>query len=345
MKTLLALAITLLAISSGGFAQNLIAVEKGSNVKFYTAIDTAIVHASDGDTLYIPGGNFDVSGITITKQLYIFGVGYNPDSTKATNTSFLSGELTIAPGSKGGLLTGCALCKVNLGTTSNYTFTRCNIGTIIFTKAGSTSSQASNNYFIENVVGKVDGGEAKNNIFLNNFIGILSNFSSGNTFNHNIISGSYSNCSGSGNTENVADNITGSTFENNIFMGWNFSANNSNLLNNLFINFGGGMSSLPSGDISSHNYHIQYPGDTFINYTGGNYISNYNYSDNYHLKSNSPGKNGATDGSDVGIYGGQFSWKDGGIPINPHIQKSIISETTDSHGNLKVNIRVEAQSH
>ena len=191
-----------------------------------------------------------------------------------------------------------------------------------------------------------------NNNFSTNFIGILSNFSTGNTFNHNIISSSYKDWSGSGITQNVADSVYSSTFENNIILGTNFSSKNCNVSNNLFVDGVGGGSFYPlsGGNIGSNNLHTGWlmsgGGDPYV-FVKASYLVliNYSYSDDYHLISTCSGKNAATDSTDIGIYGGQFSWKDGAIPINPHIQQNIVSATTDANGNLKVNIKVEAQNH
>jgi hypothetical protein len=63
---------------------------------------------------------------------------------------------------------------------------------------------------------------------------------------------------------------------------------------------------------------------------------------NYHLKTNSPGKNAATDGTDVGIYGGT-GFSDAALPPIPRIVSKSISEQSDENGNLKVNVRVKSQ--
>ena len=64
---------------------------------------------------------------------------------------------------------------------------------------------------------------------------------------------------------------------------------------------------------------------------------------NFHLRPGCLGKNAGTDGTDLGIYGGSFPWKNGSLPPNPHIQTKNISSATDPIGNLNVNIKVKAQ--
>jgi len=68
-------------------------------------------------------------------------------------------------------------------------------------------------------------------------------------------------------------------------------------------------------------------------------------SGSYHLHESSPGKNAGKDGTDIGIYGGRYPWKDGGLPVNPHIDTFNVGGNTDTNGTLKVSIKVAAQDH
>ena len=63
---------------------------------------------------------------------------------------------------------------------------------------------------------------------------------------------------------------------------------------------------------------------------------------NFALKSSSPGKGAAIDGSDVGIYGGT-GFSNDALPPGPRIVSKKVSETTDASGNLKVEITVSAK--
>ena len=70
------------------------------------------------------------------------------------------------------------------------------------------------------------------------------------------------------------------------------------------------------------------------------------YRENFNLPSNSPYKNAGADGTDIGIYGGAFPWKEGSVPFNPHYQTIKIDPKTDpATGNLKVEIKVKAQDN
>ena len=107
--------------------------------------------------------------------------------------------------------------------------------------------------------------------------------------------------------------------------------------NNLSLNGAGCNTSwIYSGNIGNQSI-----SSIFVNYAQGGF----SYSDDYHLQATSLGKNGGIDGTDIGIYGGLFPWKDGSVPSNPHITVKNIATKTDNMGKLNVNVTVTAQDH
>jgi hypothetical protein len=107
------------------------------------------------------------------------------------------------------------------------------------------------------------------------------------------------------------------TFSNNVFTitpAWSFNTNNNNYTNvaaaGIFVNQTGNAFSY------SHNYHLQNPG-TYI----------------------------GADATQCGLYGGLMGYKEGAVPVNPHIRQKTISGTTDANGKLNVNITVGAQNN
>ena len=92
------------------------------------------------------------------------------------------------------------------------------------------------------------------------------------------------------------------------------------------------------------------PGNSFGNYlnqstsqTFTDTLSvNYQYANDYIIKSTSPGHNGGTDGKDVGIYGNTSPWVKGNLPPNPTIRSKNIDSETGPAGTLRVrfNVRV-----
>ncbi len=70
------LAVSFTALSSNLVAQKLIALHHAGTASFYTTPLAAYNAAANGDTLYIPGGNFD--GFVMQKSLTLIGAGHNP---------------------------------------------------------------------------------------------------------------------------------------------------------------------------------------------------------------------------------------------------------------------------
>jgi hypothetical protein len=308
-------------------AQNLIAVQNGGVPAFYLQVDSAIVHAQNGDTLYIPGGAWNITQ-PIHKSLHLIGVGHNPDSTIATFSTTLNGNVVLAKGADNGSLTGVIITGRIQGTTdtvASYTVSRCHIyGNI------DLNQNYSNFTFVENIFqgANFNGGfhdcSFFNNIILcnMNFVSINANIMFKNNFFYGFITGLYS------------------LFENNIFK-WAYIlsyVSNSTFNNNLFVE----NISFPAGTIVGANNIVNQPWNSiFVNQTG----YTFSYTDDYHLQPGCPGKNAGTDGTDIGIYGGSYPWKEGSVPFNPHVQYKNISGTTDQSGNLNVNIKVAAQDH
>ena len=137
MKTffLLSVLITRLSISSN--AQNLITVQNGSSVSFYTTIPAAVTGANNGDTIYIPGGTWDIGSLTINKELHIIGVGHNPDSAQASSITYISnGVIFLQDGASNGSFQGTQFngsIQVNPASAivTNYNISRNNIGSIL----------------------------------------------------------------------------------------------------------------------------------------------------------------------------------------------------------------------
>ncbi|NVN97081.1 hypothetical protein HXX01_02500 [Candidatus Nomurabacteria bacterium] len=315
-------------------SQNLIAIQNGSIQTFQTTLDQAINNATDGDTIFIPGGIFTITNPYLNKRIHIFGVGHNPDSTIETNPTIINSTIYLQQEASSGSLSGVKISGwinaygVNL---TNYCIHRCYFNGL------SLSSSSSNNLFSENIIdGVVSGGGCQNNFFYNNIItGGITSFYNNNIFRNNIIKSVPSLACNELWGFSVSD-LTGCIIENNIFNGsicvWNCIVKN-NLLVNSTLAYAQGCIIL-NNILNIDMYNV------FINYSLNN---PFNYAYNYHLQSTCPGRNAGTDGTDMGIYGGMFPWKDGSLPPNPHIQTKIIGQTTDDAGNLNVNIKVAAQ--
>ncbi|MEO0900259.1 MAG: hypothetical protein AAFY71_27870 [Bacteroidota bacterium] len=345
MKSLFIIILAIFTFSSS-YGQNLIAVQNGGTPSFYTNLDSAITFANSGDTLYLPGVIF-TGNITIEKQIHIIGVGHNPDSSKAyPSFSRIMGNISLLGNSSGSSFTGLYTNNIYIGSNgqavSSVTLDRCNLGSVYI----SPDSLSSNHTIITcNINGIIDGGYSTNSFISNCIID-----------NH---------CREIGN---------GSTIQNSIFLESPIQVQkfyktfNSVIKNNVFVHpysFASGFSTEFSGNIVRNN--LKWNSLSWVNISGssnntliennsvtGSFIdsvfldvsssNSFSYANKYQII-HQLGQNTGDDGTDLGIYGGPFPWKDGSIPFNPHVQHKAIAPVTDSLGRLPVLIRVKAQDY
>jgi hypothetical protein len=229
---------------------------------------------------------------------------------------------------------------------SNYFVSRCNLATVNLSFNG-TDTTSSTFLFRENIIrGHVYGGHS-NAVFRNNLFEAQVNYFYGATFDHNDF------LWGADATINYY--VRNSTFSNNIFknfclvrFGWNPAISfNNNYYNNMF-----------TGPM---HFYTDYYGCTSIVYNGNGFITGnlqninaaaiyinqsgnyYDIHHNYHLTAGSPGQNAATDSTDIGMYGGSEPFKDGSLPVNPHIQFKSVAGSTNPDGTLNIHFKVAAQ--
>ena len=365
MKTIIAAAIILVFGSMGLHAQELIAVEHlNGNSEFYSRIDTAIAHSRNGDRVYVPGTPLmNIGTLIINKRLKITGAGINPDSSMATGISNLTGNIIIVSGADSGSLEGISLNgNITFGTSHNdqhvstYCISRCNFNELMLSFNGSDTTTSFMMVRECIIRGAVFGGYS-NSIFRNNILQVQVNYFTGALFLNNAFL--YDNVG------TISENVRNTTFSNNIFKNscvarsanWSnpptcsYDNNYSNNLLNNTLTFGwsggwGGWncSSDPARNgIGNLSENLEYVNDTLIyqNASGNTYT----FHNNYHLKINSPGKNAGTDGTDIGIYGGNPPFKDGSMPSNPHIRYKNVAGTTNTNGTLNIHFKVAAQDH
>lgn len=312
--------------------------QNGNTIAFYNNVPAAVGAANNGDTIYIPGGSWSISGdLHINKSIHIFGTGHHPDSSLPLGkTIFSGGSISLQQGCSNGSLWGISLhgsiyTPTGNDTIINYAVRRCFIQQSI-----QLSNFFSLGLFSENVIqGSVfvlnGNNSAFNNVFFNNiFESYIGAFGSGNIFKNNIFL--YTGGTVSGSNYCVFEN---NIFFSNLFIGGSgFGTFNNNLFATTI--------TFPVGsNVGNNNIGNQSPSSIFTNQTG----SQFNYVHNYQLQPACPGNNAGTDGNDIGIYGGVFPWKDGSLPPNPHIQFKSIHNTTDPNGNLQINIKVKAQNN
>lgn len=293
----------------------------------------AYTAAVSSDTIYLPGGNLPYPA-SIDKSLTIFGAGHYPNATVATNRTVLNGTLTINENAdnlhlEGIEITGSLAFSYN-HKVDGVIIKRCRINVIEY--AGNGTTPCLNNNIKENVINAhVDFSNAKSSLFSNNIVG--------STINNGVEIGISNNIFLFNSSSQVFVNVDNSSISNNIVMqnygGMNFihtACELSTFSNNIFA----GVPPVGSNTfVNNHNVAIT---GLFVNQTG----NTFDYSHDYHLVN--PTAYLGLDGSQVGIYGGLFPFKESALPVNPNIVSKIIAPQTNANGELNIQILVKAQN-
>jgi len=324
-------------------AQNVIAVEHSGVSTFYQNLDTALFHAVSGDMVYLPGTSYNIGTLILNKGVHIVGAGCNIDSSLATNPTVFLGTLRIINGANSGSIEGVYFNgDIYFGTTpldqtvNTFSVKRCYFNNINLSFDGGTSTASTNLDLDEDIIkGSIYGGNAQN-VEVSKCI--IENYA--NNFNGNVVFSNNIFLRMPGCCDYISYSVNTTTYQNNIFLtNHNLlgSGSGNSYIHNLFV----GPDIVPGGNIDNGNIINVLQDSIFINQAG----NTYNIAHNYHLRPTCAGKNAGTDGTDIGLYGTTSPKKDGEIPYNPHIQTKAIPSSTDSQGNLNVNIKVKAQNN
>jgi hypothetical protein len=318
------------------------------------SFDSAYNKATNGDNIYLPGGNFSLTN-PISKSLHIYGAGYNQDSSAATNITTLT-ALTILQGADFGSIEGVVINALdpqnnasltfgdnqNQTAFSNYTIKYCSLNSRIAFLMPSSNITICDNCIGSHlgipyefvILGYLSNSLISNNIIFGNYLPSEQN--SYLLVKNNIFFWFY----GQGSTQfSFGPN---STYENNIFQAPNamWSSQNSNFYNNTNGWIYNSNGSISSGTVTE-TFDL-----TFINPGTLADASHYYYDvhNDYHIKPTSLCKNSGTDGTDRGIYGGAFPWKEGSVPSNPHIYFKQVAGQTNSSGQLQIQFKVRTDN-
>jgi uncharacterized protein YjbI with pentapeptide repeats len=313
-------------------AKSLITLEHNGTGSFYTNLDSAIFYALNGDVIKLPGGNFN-NAFHINKELHFYGVGFHPDSTTATLPTLLNGQVIIDSNGKGSTFSGLNFAY-NIYNYPNYLpsiiinakangiqFQQC------FFKSNIESYNADSHYFKDCILvsGSNIGYPFNKSIFRNCILQIYAGLDECEISNC-IILGRF-------------NSITNSNLKNNIIIDSilsQYSFGNKYLYNNIRL---GGVNFTNAQIIDNSPLYATTANDIFVNYISNDYI----YSD-FQLKPTCVGKNASTDDLDVGIYGNASPYKDGLLPITPHIQKAEVGFQTNLDGTLKIKMQTASQN-
>ncbi len=308
------------------------------NVAQYLQINPAIAAASSGDTIYVAGSTITYLDATINKPLTLIGPGgFNQTSlgltAKITNinlTSNASNTSIFGMVIFGGSLSGSSLTITNL-TISNCHFPSSRL--LLNSLLNSSGITIRNNVF-SGGNSSIEMGSTTNCFNLLIEHNIINGFINGLSFVNAIIQNNFFyNPNVNGNAFAFFNNCSNLIIKNNTFFNANPSAQTSACIftNNLTYSTSSTYSALGGSNLDNVN-------PLFVNVpASGNYTALYNL----HLQAGSPAINAASDGNDIGYYGGIVQVNPSGELFNMPIIRSMDVLNTDvlQNGNLNVKVR------
>ena len=337
----------------------------------YTDLQAAITAAVSNDTIYIHRSDLNYGTVTIDKPLTMIGEGALPNKQiqLSTNVSYnvqiqtinLSyGTFPITTNASGSKFYGLSVVSLNINANSfgaginNLVFNRNKIIVMYL------SSTHSNVILTQNNISSLSGTSGSSGALINSVI------------SNNLIS-SFNPITSQGSNNIISNNIFQNTFtargavvSNNIFY-YTGTMSISTILctfsNNLFYGTNPvvGTSIISGTNTGTGNLFNVDP--QFTTPSSVSIVLDYTYTNptvgpfaDFHLLSSSLGVNYGTDGTSIGIYGGNYSWIDGSTTDSryryfpmpnqvPHmIQMDISNPSLPINGTLNVNFNAKTQN-
>lgn len=329
----------------------------------YTTVQLAIDASVAGDTIYVHGSQFLYPDFTVNKRLVIIGAGYNSNNQfnlpTRVNYVYFFRDAGLQNGS-GSVISGFAIAYGMWPTAGSLAISdirlfRNSLPATIYTYTGAAYGNnwsIYNNIFTGFIYGGSNGATSpsstnfsiQNNIFSG---GGISSFSASSVvIDHNVFTGA-----------NNLSYLFYATLTNNIFIRSTGTLMNATVSFNTFSN---NLSNLITVTPTA-------PTDNFAtgsNTASGNFVQvdplfenvknldAYNNTFNYRLQVTSTVRNAGTDLTDLGIYGGTFSFPSGGavgsgfdtspLPPIPQVTEVNIKNATLQPG-TSLNVQVKAR--
>jgi hypothetical protein len=324
-------------------AQQVVALHQSGDTRFFSGTDAfrlAYDAANSGDTIYLSGGSFTAPD-TIAKTITVFGAGHFPEFTGPTGQTLLSGHVILAEGAENTYLEGLHLTERLIFArdhrVDDVVVRRCRIdGQVLLEKSGTGTNYSNNTLLTECTLTYGSGHSFHNSRNLTLTNSIVFGASMGVLSYATITNSLFFYPASSVGMFYIGDYtvVKNCVIANNKLFS---STNNFSFLNNVLFN----VETAPNfyNNTGSNNHY----GVTRENFFVEQEDKIFDYTHDYHLQS--PESFLGTDGTQVGIYGGMHPWKEGSVPMIPHIISKSISHSVDAEGNLKVEINVSAQEY
>jgi hypothetical protein len=309
----------------------------------FTSLSSAVNAAASGDTLYVQPSPESYGNFSLSKQLYILGPGHKPEFTPF---SAQIQTVTLYSSSSGSILKGMRISYVT-------------------NAAGTVASNIlfSGNYIANQIPVNLNSATLSNFIFEENIIAIQSNSLNvpalvNATFRNNIFWSFLSDGQAFSNLSNalVDHNLfiqTNSSNSNSLHTGGINVTHSNNIILRVAQNQGTALEASCNGCSWTNNLTYA-PSLTLSNLPGTNFNNQqvqfvnaspsdpaFSYDKNYRLAPQSAGVAAATDGTDLGPYGGilefsEFGYDDGLPRIGSF---TLQSATAPQGGTLTIQLR------
>lgn len=316
MKKVTIFTVMIIMFAFSGAQAAIITVDnKTPSIGDYTTLQAAHDAASDsdGDVIYVYPSDAVYQGITVTKKIRFVGTGFDYPSEEMS-TTLIAGAMTFNAGSDGSTLDGFGTnfyvtidadnITIKRNKLSNITVAENHTGTVILQNYGSYISVAASNEVLI----------ANNN--LNG--GIYAHLSSTTiTILHNVIRTG---------TNNYAIQLANADkyIANNIIIGGICSGTNSGYYHNM-----SNSNQLPSGNGNIGNVDMS---TVFVDPDNND----------LHLLPGSPAIGAGQNGVDMGMYGGDTPYVDGGRPGLPSIFQLESDHVGSQQNGLDVTIKAKS---
>lgn len=302
-------------------------VSSNGATSLHTDLNQAISTSTNDDILYLPGGTFQLIA-HINKKITIIGVGHYGDSTLATGTTQINGDVVYSAGGSNSVLDGIYLTGsiIVIDSISGLKVFRSNVEAVRV--ATTIAVSALDGLYIKDCV-------IRNTAYCDNNTDALSN---------SVISNSF-----------LGGNVylgRGAIVSNSIFLsfdGGDYGFENNSFRDCIFLHPNG---IAPIGYTRSFiKCSFSHPNNNnpvhlscYYDWTaellfGHSYVGTFNYAaDYYKLIPSLAGSNGQ-----IGVFGGVQPYKEGAIPPTPHIRSKNVDATTGPNGTLKIRFNVSVQ--
>ncbi len=319
-------------------AQLISVVSPEGQTTLYTDFAAAVEAAPAGSFVYLPANRAGYQAADITKELHLVGVGYRNDLNEVEGATVIRGRLNIKTTAANSSFTGIRFLddvhiqgfnKDHEGEGAhNVLIQRCRLTWV----KRDYSYDSPNNLCVRECEvegGVVDGfrnAEISHCIFYpnNDDRNYCFSLTVGGRIHHNLML-----------RNSILFSVSDSHVYDNIIVGKpNVYASRTEFRNNL-------VCGVPQDQSSS--IAALYEADAsnvFVNYSLQGFSDGQKRIGDFHLKSGTKFMNAATDGGQLGIYGGATPWKDSTRPFNPHIDKAEISDVAQPDGTIKVKLEV-----